>query len=177
VGDRTLRVMPDARLDITSLILDDHEWFRRQFAALDDADGTDQLAAIWEPLATRLDTHAQAEETVFYPALLKKGEDAEDEADDAIRDHNKIKNAVADARRHEVGTPEWFEAVGRARTENTEHLGEEEDEALPDFRKHASWELRTRLGGLWLQFYAQHPDGKGIRTGDVDAERYLEENS
>ena len=169
--------MADARLDITSLILDDHEWFRRQFAALDDADGPDELAAIWEPLATRLDTHAQAEETVFYPALLKEGDDAEDEADDAIRDHNKIKDAVADARRHEVGSDEWFEAVGRARTENTEHLGEEEDEALPDFRKNASWELRTRLGELWLEFYAQHPDGKGIRTGDVDPEQYLEENS
>jgi hypothetical protein len=169
--------MADARLDITSLILDDHEWFRRQFAALDDADGAGELAAIWEPLATRLDTHAQAEETVFYPALLKKGEDAEEEADDAIRDHNKIKDAVADARRHEVGSDEWFEAVGRARTENTEHLGEEEDEALPDFRKHACWELRTRLGELWLEFYAQHPDGKGIRTGDVDPEEYLAENS
>jgi hypothetical protein len=113
---------------------------------------------------------------VFYPALLKKGEDAEDEADDAIRDHNKIKDAVAEARRHDVGTSEWFEAVGRARTENTEHLGEEEDEALPDFRKHASWELRTRLGELWLEFYAQHPDGEGIRTGDVDPETYLAEN-
>jgi Hemerythrin HHE cation binding domain len=169
--------MPDARLDITSLILDDHEWFRRQFAALDDARGPHELAKIWEPLATRLDTHAQAEETVFYPALLKKGEDAEDEAEDAIRDHNKIKEAVADARRHEVGSAEWFAAVGRARAENTEHLGEEEDEGLPDFRKHAGWELRTRLGELWLEFYAQHPDGKGIRTGDVDPDRYLEENS
>ena len=93
--------MADARIDITSLIMDDHEWFRRQFAALDDADGPEELAAVWEPLATRLDTHAQAEETVFYPALLKKGdeEDAEEETDDAIRDHNKIKDAVADARK------------------------------------------------------------------------------
>jgi hypothetical protein len=164
-------------LDITALIMDDHEWFRRQFARLDDAKDDAELAAIWEPLATRLDTHAQAEETVFYPALLKRGDDAEDETDDAIRDHNKIKDAVADARRHQVGTDEWFEAVGRARSENTEHLGEEEDEGLPDFRKNASWELRSELGRLWLDFYAQHPDGKGVRTGDVDPEEYLEDNS
>ena len=170
--------MSDDRLDITSLIMDDHEWFRRQFARLDDADGPEQLAEIWEPLATRLHTHAQAEETVFYPALLKRGDDdAEDETDDAVRDHNKIRDAVADARKHEVGSDEWFEAVGRAREENTEHLGEEEDEALPDFRKHASWELRTRLGELWREFYAQHPDGKGIRTDDVDPDEYLESNS
>jgi hypothetical protein len=169
--------MTDPRLDITSLIMDDHEWFRRQFARLDDASGAAELAAVWEPLAVRLDTHAQAEETVFYPALLKKGDEAEDETDDAIRDHNKIRDAVADAGRHEVGTDEWFAAVGRARTENTEHLGEEEDEGLPDFRKNASWELRTRLGELWLQFYASHPGGQGIRTGDVDPESYIENNS
>jgi hypothetical protein len=169
--------MTDSRIDITSLIMDDHEWFRRQFARLDDAKGSDELAAIWEPLATRLETHAQAEETVFYPALLKKGDDAEDETDDAIGDHNKIREAVADSRNHEVGSHEWFEAVGRARTENTEHLGEEEDESLPDFRKNASWEMRTRLGELWQAFYAQHPGGQGIDPSDVDPQEYIEERS
>jgi hypothetical protein len=164
-------------LDITALIMDDHEWFRRQFARLDDASTPDELAAVWEPLAVRLDTHAQAEETLFYPALLKKGEEAEDETDDAVRDHNKIRDAVAEAGRHPVGSDAWFEAVGHARAENTEHLGEEEDEALPDFRKHASDELRQRLGELWVQFYAQHPDGRGIRTDDVDPDAYIEEHS
>jgi hypothetical protein len=170
--------MSDPRLDITSLIMDDHEWLRRQFARLDDTSDAAELAKIWEPLATRLDTHAQAEETIFYPALLRRvdPEDAEEETDDAVRDHNKIRDAVAAARSHRAGTHEWYEAVGRARAENTEHLGEEEDEVLPDFRKHASWELRTRLGELWLQFYANHPDGEGIRTTDVDPEQYIEEN-
>lgn len=165
------------RLDITALIMDDHEWFRRQFARLDDATDAAELAAIWEPLGVRLDTHAQAEETLFYPALLKKGAEAEDETDDAVRDHNKIRDAVDEARRHDVGTDAWFEAVGRARRENTDHLGEEEDEALPDFRKHADEELRHRLGSLWVDFYARHADGKGIRTGDVDPDTYIDENS
>jgi hypothetical protein len=171
--------MDEAGLDITSLIMDDHEWFRRAFARLDDASGEAELAAIWEPLAVRLDAHAQAEETIFYPALLRRGEaeEAEEETDDAIRDHNKIRAAVDDAQRHAVGTPDWFEAVRRARTENSEHLAEEEDEGLPDFRKHASWELRTRLGRLWLEFYAQHPGGKGIDPDPVDPESYLEQNS
>jgi Hemerythrin HHE cation binding domain len=166
-----------AQLDITSLIMDDHEWFRRQFARLDDARGESELTAIWEPLAIRLDTHAQAEETIFYPALLKKGEDADEETDDAIRDHNKIRDAVAEARQHAVGTDAWFEAVGQAREENTEHLGEEEDEGLPDFRKHASLELRSRLGELWVQFYAQHPNGQGIDPSDRDPDEYVKENS
>jgi len=169
--------MSDASIDITALIMDDHEWFRRQFALLDDAADPRELETVWQPLATRLETHAQAEETIFYPALLKRGDDADDETDDAIRDHNKIRDAIAEAGQHAIGSDEWFAAVGRARTENTEHLGEEEDEGLPDFRKNVSRELRARLGQLWLDFYAQHRDGRGIETADVDPDDYVEEHS
>jgi hypothetical protein len=169
--------MSDGRTDITALIMDDHEWFRRQFARLDDADGTAELAEIWDGLATRLETHAQAEETIFYPALLRRGDDADDETDDAIRDHNKIRDAIAGAEKHDVGSDDWFKAVGHARTENTEHLGEEEDEGLPDFRKNATRELRAELGERWLEFYAQHPHGRGIETADVDPDEYVEEHS
>ncbi|UQX89088.1 hemerythrin domain-containing protein [Jatrophihabitans telluris] len=163
--------------DITALIMDDHEWFRRQFARLDDANGVAELTAIWQPLAQRLDTHAEAEETIFYPSLLRKGDDAQEETDDAVRDHNKIRDAVAEAGKHPVGSDAWFEAVGHARTENTDHLGEEEDEGLPDFRKHASAQLRDELAHRWLAFYAEHPAGRGISGDDVDPEKYLEDSS
>ncbi|SDJ53539.1 Hemerythrin HHE cation binding domain-containing protein [Frankineae bacterium MT45] len=170
---------PDiAAADITSLIMDDHEWFRRQFARLDDARSDAELAAVWEPLAQRLDTHAEAEETVFYPFLLKKGGDeAEEETDDAIRDHNKIRDAVAAAAGAKVGSPSWFTAVGDARRENSEHLTEEEDEVLPDFRKHATHALRAQLAADWVRFHAEHPAGRGIDPGDRDPEAYIEENS
>jgi hypothetical protein len=162
--------------DITSLIMDDHEWFRRQFAALDDATDKADLDAIWAPLATRLDTHAEAEETIFYPRLLKKADQDGEETEDAIKDHNKIRDAVADAATFETGSHDWYEAVGRARTENSEHLAEEEDEGLPDFRKHATLELREQLGAEWLRFYAAHQAGEGISGDDVDPDTYLEEN-
>ncbi len=164
--------------DITALIMDDHEWFRRQFAALDDAQTAEELAAIWEPLATKLDVHADAEEAIFYPRLLRKGDDdAEEETEDAVGDHNKIREAVADARACTVGGHEWYEAVGRARKENSEHLAEEEDEGLPNFRKHADAALRAQLAGEWLDFYAAHRDGQGVTGDDVDPEQYIEDLS
>ena len=46
---------------------------RRQFFRLDDAKSKDELAAVWDVLSMRLDAHADDEETVFYPALLKHG--------------------------------------------------------------------------------------------------------
>jgi Hemerythrin HHE cation binding domain len=165
--------------DIIELIYADHDWFRRQFFYLDDAKTEGELRAVWEPLAARLDTHAEIEEAVFYPALLKKGTagDPEDETEDAIEDHNKIRDAVREARNHTVGTKAWFEAVGTARTENGEHLDEEEREAMPDFIKSATAELRHELAMKWLKLYHQHPAGKGIDDSDRDVESYLEKNS
>ncbi len=165
--------------DIITLIYEDHHWLRRHFCYLDDAATDDERRAVWTPLATRLDTHAQAEETVFYPSLLKKGHagDPVDETEDAIGDHNKIRDAVREAGRHGVGTPEWFDAVAKARSENGEHLDEEEREALPDFIKSASLQLRHELAMKWLRFYATHPDGRGIDDSDRDVEEYIEDNS
>ena len=165
--------------DIIELIYADHDWLRRQFFYLDDARTEQELTAVWEPLATRLDTHAAAEEEVFYPALLRAGHagDPEDETEDAITDHNAIRDAVREAREHPVGSSDWFEAVGRARTENGEHLDEEEREALPDFAKSASAELRHELAMRWLQFYYRHPAGRGVDERDKDADSYIAEHS
>jgi hypothetical protein len=165
--------------DIIELIYEDHDWFRRHFFYLDSATTEEELTAIWEPIAVRLDIHAAAEEAIFYPALLRKGDagDPEDETEDAIHDHNAIRDAVRDAGQHPVASPEWFAAVGRARTENGEHLDEEEREALPDFLKSTSPELRHELAMKWLRFYHAHREGRGVDTSDKDAERYIARNS
>ncbi len=172
--------------DIIDLVYADHDWLRRQFFRLDDAKSKDELAAIWGALSMRLDAHADAEETVFYPALLKHGGrddrgnpegDPEDETEDAITDHNAIRDAVRESRQHEAGTQEWFKAVFRARKENGEHLDEEEREAMPDFIKSASLEMRHELGMQWLRFYAKHDASKGIDARDKDADAYIEQNS
>jgi Hemerythrin HHE cation binding domain len=165
--------------DIVELIYRDHDWFRRQFFHLDEASSPEDLAVIWEPLAIRLETHADAEETIFYPQLLVRGEsgDPEDETDDAIKDHNKIRDAVAAARRCEIGSPDWFEAVGRARKENGEHLEEEEREAIPDFIKSTSVQLRQDLAVAWLRFEYEHPNGRGVDDTDKDPKAYIQEHS
>jgi hypothetical protein len=183
--------------DITALILDDHAAFRRGFARLDDAGrpghgAATDLAAVWEPLALHLDIHAEAEERILYPHLLKRAgqgsdagqgsaavrrEEAVEETDDAIRDHNKIRDAIEDARRHEVGSDEWWAAVWRARRENTEHLAEEEDEVLPAFRRVATLELRDELASQWLRFYGEHPSGRGLTFMDKDPKTYIKENT
>ncbi|MFI6268384.1 hemerythrin domain-containing protein [Micromonospora zamorensis] len=159
--------------DITALILDDHAAFRRGFARLDDARDEQEMLAVWDALALHLDIHAEAEEAILYPHLVKHGDDGEEETADAIGDHNKIRDAIAEAKLHPVGSEQWWEAVGTARRENSEHLAEEEDEALPDFRRHASTELRAELGQRWLTFYGEHKNGRNLPFRDKDPQQYV----
>jgi hypothetical protein len=161
--------------DITSLILDDHEWFRRQFAALDDLVDPQGLAVVWQPLADLLDVHAAAEEAVFYPELIRRGDDPEAETLDAIGDHNQIRDGVRDAARLPVGSTEWHAAVRRARTANSEHMAEEEDDGLADFRRNADPDLRDELGRRFLAFKAEHAGTRGLDTSDVDPRRYVDQ--
>ncbi|HEV7171886.1 hemerythrin domain-containing protein [Pedococcus sp.] len=164
--------------DIIDLIFEDHHWFRQRFFYLDSATGEAELRAVWEPLAARLETHADAEEAIFYPALLKRGDsgDPKEETEDAIHDHNEIRDAVKAARAEAVGTPGWFAAVGEARKQNGQHMDEEEREGLPDFIKSATGQLRHDLAMQWLQFYYEHPAGRGVDETDKDPEAYIRDH-
>ena len=164
-------------MDITDLILDDHHRQRQAFARLDNVDpkDTESLRLLWGELARFLEVHAAAEEAVFYPELLKRADEDGEETKDAIGDHNDIRNAVAESAKHEVGSEEWWEAVGEARSANTEHMGEEEDEGLSDFRKHTSLELRNDLGVLF-EAAKSRPVEPHLDMDDKDPEEFIEDN-
>ncbi|WP_118915805.1 hemerythrin domain-containing protein [Mycobacterium shigaense] len=167
--------------DITMLILADHEWFRAQFARLDELQAQPEvtpraLARVWRPLADKLDVHAYIEEKIFYPQLLQRGTaDPEGETLDAIGDHNDIRDGVRDANAAGVGTERWWAAVGRTRVANDDHMGEEEREGLSDFRRNAPIGLRQALGQQYSEFMAAHPTTKGLSIIDRDPQRYVEE--
>jgi hypothetical protein len=121
------------------------------------------------------DVHAYAEETLFYPQLLKRGEDdPEEETLDAIGDHNDIRDGVRDANAVQIGSDEWWAAVGRARKANDEHMGEEEREGLSDFRKHAPAGLRESLGRQYHSFMTSHPTTRGLDVSDKDPQAYVD---
>jgi hypothetical protein len=167
--------------DITALILNDHNWFREQFAKLDElqaraSSDSAALERLWRPLGDKLDVHAYIEEKIFYPQLLMRGaDDPEGETLDAIGDHNDIRDGVRDANAAPVGTEQWWAAVGRTRVANDDHMGEEEREGLSDFRRHAPAGLRDALGRQYSEFMAEHPTTKGLEIVDRNPEGYVEE--
>jgi hypothetical protein len=166
--------------DITRLIMRDHARLREMFADLDDAQVARDVAAIeavWRPLGDLLDLHAEAEEQVFYPVLLDRGVHARAETEDAIEDHNKIRDAVRAANAADVGTDAWWSAVGDARTENSKHIAEEEREALSDFRRNVEPAEREQLGLQWLVFVASATPPIRLAVTDKDPDEYIEEES
>jgi hypothetical protein len=166
--------------DITMLILGDHDWFREQFAKLDDLQAQTPvnraaLERVWRPLGDKLDVHAYIEEKIFYPQLLKRGaDDPEGETLDAIGDHNDIRDGVRDANAARIGTEQWWAAVGRTRLVNDDHMKEEEEQGLADFRRNAPIGLREALGRQYSEFMSQHPTTTGLSITDRDPRRYVE---
>lgn len=159
--------------DITQLILDDHETFRREFAALNDSGDAEQLGEIWKSLAALLELHAAAEEAIFYPQLLHHGDDAEDETLGVIGDHNDIRDAIREVARHPIGAPQWWEAVRQARMANSSHMVEEEDGALPDFRRHTPLNVRVDQGHQFLKFKTDHSELRDLDTRGEDPQAYI----
>ena len=167
-------------MDITQLILDDHHEQRRQFAMLEQVDprDTDTLRALWGRLSAFLEVHAAAEEAIFYPELLRAGTSArrtgqvEEETVDAIHDHNEIRDAVAAAAAHPVGSDEWFAAVTAANEANSDHMAEEEREGLTDFRHLASLQRRHDLALAFAAYEARHVTG--VTPVDKDPEGYVQ---
>jgi hypothetical protein len=168
-------------MDITEVILHQHAEQRRMFTMLEEWPRDDEggLDALWKRLEILLEVHAEAEERYFYPRLLKLGQgnpegDVDDEVEDAIKDHNEIRDAVADVARHELGSDAWRAAVAGANKANSEHMGEEEREGLADFRGHADLALRHRLAVSFATFEARH--FAGVTPVDKDPKAYVEAN-
>jgi len=167
-------------VDITQLILDDQHEQRRLFAILEQIDRTETaaLSAVWDRLAALLEVHAEAEEQLFYPELLRVGKgvgslDPAEETEDAIGDHNDIRDGGREAAQHPIGSPQWWDAVRQTRVANSNHMAEEEDDALPDFRRNAPLSVREDLAHRFLKFKTDHADARDLDTSDKDPEGYV----
>ncbi len=165
--------------DITQLILDDHDAFRRQFAQLDELrHAPEQAGPIFAGLAAFLETHASAEEEHFYPALLRSGgADGREETDDAIGDHDDIRDGSRRAAAADVGSEQWWQAVDDTRAANTEHMSEEEDGALAIARRTIAGAERARLGVQFQIFKDAHPGAQGLSGEDKDPAAYIDQHS
>lgn len=171
-------------MDITEVILYDHHEQRRMFAMLEEIDAADQdaLSAVWGRLRILLEVHAKAEELLFYPRLVKlqrdliEEESPQEETEDAIHDHNEIRDAIAGVDGHEVGSVDWLKAIAEVNEVNSDHMAEEERQGLTDVRRHLDRDERHRMAVAFLAFESRHA-AAGVTPHDEDPEEYVSEHS
>lgn len=170
-------------MDITQLILDEHGQQRAMFAQIEQIDRADTaaLGALWGRLRALLDSHAEAEERFFYPRLMEIGQGANDadsaaeETEDAIEDHNEIRDTAAAVDEETVGSDGWFEAVGACNKANGDHMAEEERQGLTDFRRNATLEERHALAVKFATFEAEHLTG--VKPVDKDPKQWVKDHA
>lgn len=126
-------------------------------------------AVAWRMLADLLEVHAEAEEEILYPVLLKRGSGhAPADTTDAIGDRNQIRDAITSEARGAPGTAFRRASVQASRKANDEHLPEDEPDVIPDLRMHTGPGFRCELGVRWMTFHCEHRAARGISRDDVD---------
>ena len=109
----------------------DHRTVRELFQQYEDAEELDAKQQIAEQIFVELETHAQLEEMVFYPAF-EEAADAEGKqlVGEARQEHEQVKTLIAELRN--LDDDEQFEDQFRALMDNVEHhVQEEEAEMFP----------------------------------------------
>ncbi|WP_375484757.1 hemerythrin domain-containing protein [uncultured Jatrophihabitans sp.] len=157
--------------EITSLVMTEHDSFRRAFADLGEAD---DLEKAWGELADRLEVHAVAEERLFYPVLADEADDGVADGKAAVREHNDIRQAVRAVADHEPGADSWWAAVGQAQQVNGDHMAEEEREFIPEFKEAVDSERRDELGLEWLKLHDEHEHAAGLTGDDADPQTVVD---
>jgi hemerythrin superfamily protein len=127
--------------DAIEMLKADHQKVRdlfQQYMAASDQNAKSQIA---EQVFVELETHAQLEEMVFYPAFE---EEADDEGrqlvEEARQEHQEVKDLIAELRGRDAD--DEFDARFRELMENVEHhVQEEEAQMFPEAEEILAEEL------------------------------------
>ena len=163
--------------DITVVIEREHDALRQQFRSLDRGAGEQELKQAWRSLVQLLEVHASGEEALLYPNIVRDVHDGVEQTEEAVRDHNGIRDSVRAVARYAAGSDSWWAAVELARRVNDAHLQEEEREVLPSLRRSMDRRRREELGQQWAAFHTEHQQARGLSGCDTDPQAVIEQEN
>jgi len=120
--------------DALSLLKIDHDEVAELFAryeSLSDSEASDEARrTLAEEICTQLTVHASIEEEIFYPALRDATGD-DDAVDDALEEHQGVKEIVAEILASDPSEPRYDEMVATLSELVAAHVEEEESGLFP----------------------------------------------
>ena len=128
----------------TDALKKDHAAVKKLFGEFRKARGREakKRGQLAEKIGHELQVHAQIEEEIFYPALRQV---ARELVDEARREHEEVKELVAELEAMEPNGEEFLERMTELRHAVEEHVKEEESALFARARALGDGELR-RLG-------------------------------
>jgi iron-sulfur cluster repair protein YtfE (RIC family) len=118
--------------DVIDLLIADHEKVKTLFKQVLHSNADDaRLKQLAKQITAELTLHAEAEETIFYPALKQKAlsaneNDAKDEVLEAYVEHGSVKELIAQLAALKPAD-ESYGAILQVMSEQVEHHIEEEE--------------------------------------------------
>jgi hemerythrin superfamily protein len=131
--------------------LADHKPLKKLIKIMKDSDkhDMDERQNAFEEFAPLLVTHAKPEEQVLYVAM-KQDDDMIEEGYEGDVEHGLADQLIEEIKR--TDDEDLWSARVKVLAELVEHhIEEEEEDMLPDFRKHSEPEDRVSMGQKYLQ--------------------------
>jgi hemerythrin-like domain-containing protein len=115
--------------DAIAMLKEDHRRVRDLFQEYQAATDPRTKRELAEEACLELETHAQLEEQIFYPAVNEESEEGPALVQEAIQEHQQVKDLIAALR--EMGPDHHeFDARFRELMQNVEHHVEEEESQM-----------------------------------------------
>jgi hypothetical protein len=119
--------------DAIEMLKADHQKVRELFQDYESARDQKAKSKIAQRVFVELETHAQLEETVFYPAFKQEADqEGKQLVTESLQEHQRVKELIEELRELDA-EDETFDVKFHELMENVEHhVEEEESEMLPE---------------------------------------------
>lgn len=126
ISNRIGNMMPSSRTNAIDLLKEDHDKVRDLFEKVKESEDS-RHPSLFEKIKTELDVHTHIEETIFYPALLAKGDkELVDIVREGIEEHRQAKMFLREI--EALGDDSFkFEPKLKVLIEDVEHHADEEE--------------------------------------------------
>jgi hemerythrin superfamily protein len=129
--------------DVIKLLESDHREVEDLFAKAASTSGAAKQQVVTR-LATELTIHAEAEETIVYPAMREAG--LGDLVDEAESEHEEVKKLVARLEAMDATGSDADPLLAELQGDVSHHVEEEESEGFPKFRSATDQDTLEALG-------------------------------
>jgi hemerythrin superfamily protein len=133
-------------MNVIDLLTQDHAEVDELFRRVNLSEKPETLDELARGIVRALAVHAAVEEQFVYPLIRHELDDGRAHADEAIEEHQRVKQLLADLEKQEPGSSEHSATLQQVIDEVRHHVEEEEAEIFPKLREATDAKTLERLG-------------------------------